>query len=201
MKLNRKFTALRLSLLLAILCVVLFTQAAVAAEFSADLVRVAGKTTTTGKVFVKNDKIREEATTKGETSITILRLDLSLAWNLLPPDSYMEIPLPVTQMAENPPKEYDSDKISLGTEVVSGYTCEKVQMVFKNKKLGSVTQWISSDLGVALRIETRDGKGKLQSTDEYKNVVLGAQDDSLFELPAGYKKFELPFGLKLPGMK
>lgn len=119
----------------------------------------------------------------------------------MPPDTYMEINLPVTRMTENPPKGYEYEKIPLGAETVNGCSCEKVQIVFKNKQFGTVIQWIASGLQCAVRTETRDSKGKLQSTTEYKNVTPGPQDDSLFEIPDGYKKFELPFGLKLPGTK
>jgi hypothetical protein len=28
---------------------------------------------------------------------------------------------------------------------------------------------------------------------------MGKQDDSLFEIPAGYKKFEMPGGMMMPG--
>ena len=67
-----------------------------APEFSADIVITDAKgKTSQGKVYIKgNEKIRQETTADGETSVTILRLDKKLSWTLLPDNQYMEIKMP-----------------------------------------------------------------------------------------------------------
>lgn len=85
---------------------------------------------------------------------------------------------------------------TIGNETVNGYSCQVVEYVYKDKKLGSLVQWIADDLGFAVKTQTKNARGKVESTVEYKNIAVGPQPDNLFEIPAGYKKFslfQLPF--------
>jgi outer membrane lipoprotein-sorting protein len=168
-----------------------------APEFSADIVITDAKgKTNLGKVYIKgNEKIRQETTADGETSVTILRLDKKLSWTLLPDNQYMEVKMPFDPNQPNPDYEYEITE--LGEETINGYQCKIVQYTYKNKKYGVLKQWVSEKLGYSVKIETKDAKGKI-STIEYKNIKEGKQPDSLFEIPKGYEKFELPFGI--PGM-
>lgn len=169
-----------------------------APEFSADIVITDAKgKTSQGKVYIKgNEKIRQETIADGETTVTILRLDKKVSWTLLPDNQYMEVKMPVDPNQPNP--EFEYDMAELGEETVNGYPCKIVQYTYKNKKYGVLKQWVSAKLGYSVRIETKNAKGKTTSTIEYKNIKEGKQPDSLFEIPKGYQKFELPF--KIPGM-
>lgn len=194
---SKKFL-LVLGVLAVIIGLGLNSAIAAGAEFSADMTMTDAKNkVASGKIFVKGfQKIRQEINTDGETSVTILRLDKKVSWTLMPEKQYMEVSFPFDP--NQPNKEVEYAETTIGNETVNGYACKVIQYTYKDKKLGVLTQWYSESLGFAVKIQTKDSKGKINSTIEYKNIKQGTQPDSLFEIPAGYQKFSLPF--KIPGM-
>jgi len=88
--------------------------------------------------------------------------------------------------------EVDKDVVKeirkLGTATIQGYPCEKTQVVYKDPAMGTMTMWFSPKLAVALRMEYPNNS----MTIEYRNIKEGAQADSLFVIPAGYKKMVIP---------
>ncbi|HOJ78202.1 MAG TPA: DUF4412 domain-containing protein [Bacillota bacterium] len=193
---SKRIILIGLILVLAVSCFSIVL--AKAPEFSADVVITDAKgKTSQGKVYVKGtEKIRQELTVNGETNITILRLDKKVGWTLLPDKQYMEIKMPFDPNQPNPEFEYETAE--LGQETINGYPCKIVQYTYKNKKYGVLKQWVSDKLGYSVKVESKDAKGKTISIIEYKNIKEGKQPDSLFEIPSGYQKLDLPF--KIPGM-
>ncbi|HHU82155.1 MAG TPA: DUF4412 domain-containing protein [Firmicutes bacterium] len=186
------------SLAILILAILFYCGLVLAAspEFSADMIVTDAKgKVTTGKIYMKGtDKIRQEVKADGEVTVTILRLDKKVSWTLMPEKQYMEVAFPFDPNQPNPDFEYEMKTI--GNETVNGYPCKIVEYVYKNKKYGVLVQWISDELGLAVKTQTKNSRGKVESTVEYKNIVAGKQPDDLFEIPAGYKKFsvfQLPF--------
>jgi len=164
-------------------------------EFSAD-VRISGsmRKTTVGKAFVKDGMERLETVQDGELSVLIRRRDLLVEWTLFPDKFYMEnrMSSAFTGRPETgPAADYDIEE--LGRETIDGFDCRVVQFNFKNTRLGTATQWIADELGIAIRIETRDAGGKLTGRTEYFNIKSGPQPDVLFELPDGYEKMGFKF--------
>ncbi len=166
-----------------------------AAEFSADISITENKKTTTGKIYASNDKFRQEMSGSDGTAVTIIRLDKKVMWTLLDDNTYMEISGEAV-MDPSAPKAPDYEVVNLGSEVVNGYTCDKIQYIYKDKSLGSMIQWVVPDLQYAVRTEMTDRKGKVTSVIDITNVRPGPQPATLFEIPPGYSKFELP--IKLP---
>jgi len=193
--------AKRFGLSLAVLLVVALIYSgfvfAVSPEFSADLIMTDAKgQTATGKIYVQGtDRIRQEISDQGEVGVTILRMDKKVCWTLMPEQQYMEIKFPFDPNQPNP--EYQYDQKTLGTETVNGYSCQVIQYTYKDKKHGVLLQWIADELGFAVKTQTKNTRGKVSSTVEYKNIVQGKQMDELFEIPAGYEEFsilpKLPF--------
>jgi hypothetical protein len=62
-----------------------------------------------------------------------------------------------------------------------------------------LTQWVADKLQYSVKVQTADSKGKVSGVIEYKNFKQGPQADSLFEVPAGYTKFSMPFKVPVPG--
>ena len=189
---------LALSLVILIAAVLLYCGFVLAAspEFSADMIVTDAKgNVTTGKIYMKgNEKVRQEVKSGDDVSVTILRLDKKVSWTLMPEKQYMEVAFNFDPNQLNPDFEYEVKTI--GNETVNGYSCQVVEYVYKDKKLGSLVQWIADDLGFAVKTQTKNARGKVESTVEYKNIAVGPQPDNLFEIPAGYKKFslfQLPF--------
>ena len=176
--------------------------AAAPAEFSADItITDAKEKISTGKVFIKGEKTRQELSVNNQSSISILRLDKKLSWTLIPDEKqYMEVALSFdpTHPASGS-KDYEYTTSDLGTEKVNGYDCQVIQYTYQNPKYGIMIQWIAKSLNYSVRYLTKDSKGKVTLTVNYTNIKTGKLDDSLFEVPSGYSKFSMPF--KMPGFK
>ncbi|MGE5553330.1 MAG: DUF4412 domain-containing protein [Betaproteobacteria bacterium] len=184
------------SLVAALVTVLLSGALVQAVDFSADMVMTSqGKQVVTGKLLMKGlDKMRQEITEQGETGVMIIRFDKKVAWQLMPENKYIEIPVPVNK---NSPPPDDFERVVLGTDTVGGYFCDVIQYVpKKSKTLPTITQWIAKDLMIGVKIETKDAKGKVLEVIEYRNIQIGPQPDALFELPAGAQKFALPFNTR-----
>ena len=126
-------------LVMVLMLLAVCAVAAVPAEFSADLTitDVKGKIST-GKVFIKGEKIRQEISVDNQNSITILRLDKKLSWTLIPDQKqYMEVALPFNPAhPAGESKEFEYTVSEIGTEKVNGYDCKVVQYTYANKKYG-----------------------------------------------------------------
>jgi outer membrane lipoprotein-sorting protein len=81
-------------------------------------------------------------------------------------------------------------KKSLGTAKVSGFVCDKFQLTYKNKQMGTSTVWFAKRLDWPIKTETKTVHGTVVT--ECKSVKMGGQSASLFEIPKGYKKVAMP---------
>ena len=176
-----------------------FSSMALAAEFSADLIIDNPQGKFTGKVYVKADKIRQEFLKQDMKQVIILRLDKGVTWSLMPENKmYMEMP-GIGKEASDPEIEKKikdmAEKKSLGKEKINGYVCEKYQYIYHDKSLGILTQWFSKRLNYPIKTEYK--AAAYQMLTEYKNIKEGRIADSLFEIPSGYQKMQLPM---MPGM-
>jgi hypothetical protein len=162
-------------------------------EFSADMTITAGKDISKGKIYVKQDKIRQEVFMDDSTAVTILRMDKKVAWTLMPEmGTYMEVSL---EFDPNGPQAEvgQFETVNVGSENIEGYQCDVVKYEYKDKKLGSTIMWQAKDLGgFAIKMEYYN------STTTYTNIKAEKQPDELFELPAGYTKFMSIFGFGKP---
>ena len=155
-------------------------------EFSADMVTTANGQTMAGKIFVTKEKTRVEM----PQSIMITRLDKKLAWVIMPGEKmYMEHPMDPTMIAKvSKEMPGETERVSMGPEPVDGHPAQKFKITYtQGSKQESVYQWVGES-DIPLKVQSLDGRW----TVEYKNLNLGAQDDSLFEVPAGYEKFTMP---------
>ena len=83
---------------------------------------------------------------------------------------------------------------------IPGFTCEKAQYTSPQRPGAKITRWYSKDLDWAVKTEMIMGPGMSRS-EELKNVKVGRQPASLFELPRGYKKvaMQMPKGMPMHG--
>jgi outer membrane lipoprotein-sorting protein len=70
----------------------------------------------------------------------------------------------------------------VGTETVDGHPCDKWEFTGKDAQ----TVWIAQDLHFPIKTQHADG-----STIEFTNIKPGPQDASVFQVPAGYQKFDM----------
>lgn len=171
----------------------LFTVNAFAIEFSADTLMTTKEGKMEGKMYFKENKFRMEMKSN-EEMIMIARMDKMVAWNIMPKQKmYMEMPLDM----KNKPKvdekmEGEIDRKLLGNETVDGHPTKKYLITYQSgKNKEQMHQWLATDIKFPVKSAAVDGSW----VQEFKNIKMGRLADSLFELPSGYKKFQMPAGM------
>lgn len=181
----------RLFILAAALIAILFYGAALAMEFSADMVSTAkGGKGMVSKVYMKGNKFRWES--KQEETYSISRQDLLKTWIVMPKQrSYMEIKFDPSK--DQSPKEKMTGEVSrklIGTETVDGHPAKKYEVTVQSGKRQTKSyQWLATDLNnFPIKQAAVDGSWGM----EYRNIRMGSQPDSLFDEPKGFKKMAIP---------
>jgi len=175
-------------------------------NFSAEIetTTAKGNFTSTSKIISKDGKQRIEHSARGRETVNILRPDKKVVWMLMPDrKTYMEMPLD-SRKQDILSKMHDptikTDKEFLGNETVDNHPTKKyhVTTMRDGKKETSGFIWEASDLNnFPVKYQNEDKT----VTMVWKNIKFDSAPDSLFEIPAGYKKMELPMkGMNNPAM-
>ncbi len=167
-------------------CLILLAGSCFAGGFSADLVITEkGERTITGKIYVCEDKIRQEIDENGAKRVMIFRPDKGVIWMVAPEEeTYIEMPYQAdNKRFEKWTPERENNARVVGEETVSGLTCKK----YETQEEGEKTYfWISDRLSLPVRVQYKDG------SMEYRNIQDGSLADSLFEVPPEYSKMTMP---------
>ena len=180
------------------------TMAPMAKEYSATMVSKSAGQTITTQIYMKPEKFRTD--TKMAGTSTIVRRDLNKVWTIMPAQKiYMEM----QQMADAPSTQAVEDKVKgevsrkkVGSETINGHPSTKYEITTKaDGKTVQIYQWWATDISFPVKTASVDGSWSM----EYQDIKIGDQPDSLFEIPAGYKKMTLPvmpggMNIKIPGM-
>jgi outer membrane lipoprotein-sorting protein len=167
-------------------------------EYSADTVIQSGQMSSTGKLYhALGGKDRMEMNAQGTTAITITRTDKKVAWVLMPAQNmYMEMSLEESakKSGNTNVNDCDIDLSSLGDETVNGVkaTKNKISGTCPDNTKYEGTMWVTKE-GIMVKMEsvaTVDGQ-QANVTMDLKNLKIGPQEASLFEVPAGYQKFDM----------
>ena len=180
--------------LVVFLMAFLLTAPCLAAEFTADMTMNAGGQVMHGKVFVKGHSYRQEMDAMGRKQIMIFDGDKRTGWMVMPAAN-MYMPLPKFghgNSAMTDPDELDkkTTKKYVGKEKINGYTCKKYHFVFKDSPGTKMTQWISTKLEYPIKMIMESKKGRV--VRELKNIKQTKLSNSLFKVPAGYQKMNIP---------
>jgi hypothetical protein len=164
-------------------------------NYSADMETTTAQGSFTSKMFFKDGKMRMESNTQGYKSINIIRPDRKVMWMLMVDSkTYMEIPLDMSKQ-DIQSKIHDpnskTDKEFIANEVVDKHPAKKYHLTItsngKKEKSGYI--WEATDLGnFPVKYESEDKK----MTTVWKNIKKGSVADSVFEVPTGYKKMDMP---------
>jgi len=173
---------------------VLFSTPCLAAEFTADLTTKTGGQVMNGKIFVKGHSYRQEINVMGQKQIMIFNADKGTGWIVMPAAN-MYMPMPKHgpgNAAQTDLKELDkkATKKYLGKETVNGYKCKKYRFVFKDSPGTRMTQWISPKLEYPVKMIVEGRHGRM--VREIKNIKQTKLSNSLFKVPAGYQKMNIP---------
>jgi hypothetical protein len=189
-------------LVAAVVSVFVLAGVAPAAEFSADVVTTGAGGGMKGKIYLKGGNMRQEVAgaPAGKAGVTIFRADKRVTWLLQPAQrTYREIR--GSGGMHDPGWEKEVEKLavkkSLGTDMMNGQLCDKYLFIYRDKSTGTMTLWVSKRLKFPVKTVAKSARGSM--TMECKNIREGRLPDSLFEVPAGYKKMEMP--AMPPGMR
>ncbi|MFA5355056.1 MAG: DUF4412 domain-containing protein [Thermodesulfovibrionales bacterium] len=169
-----------------------FSASALAVEFSAESVANQRGVERKGKFFFKPDKIRMEQ--KQPDMITITRVDKKVVWSIMPKDKlYMEM-----KFAEDSRKPFTQEKMegeterkAVGNETIQGHPTKKYLITYsKGNKTEQIYQWWATDIQFPIKTAAVDGSW----SSEYRKIKIGPQPDSLFDIPAGFQKIQMPAG-------
>lgn len=192
----------RICLLLAVLLPATFTIAQT--EFSADMVETQKGEGPQAKIYFGKDKIRFEPTKKDPRGGGAMILDLSTQTSTVVMEQqhmYMQLPQQMANQrnmyhffrtgdVENACTDWLAQSWNkggtchkVGSDTVNGRSTIKYEGT--NAKGESGTMWLDPKLRFPVKWQGKNGGGELQ------NIKEGAQPASLFEIPAGYTKFDM----------
>ena len=180
--------------LVSVLCLVAFATTAQGAglpaptvEYSADRVMETSAGTFEGKVYAAKDKERSETTMQGMTSVMILRRDKQLGYMLMPAQKmYQQMDFAKAQQQSGAQPADQVEITEVGSDTIEGQATTKYKLIMKDCSAGGF-MWFTKD-GIMMKMDAvvKSGRDKSRMTITLKNLLIGAQDTSLFEVPADY---------------
>lgn len=143
------------------------------------------------RIFYQPGKVRDEMNLGGQEMVMIQRFDLNKFWMLMGQGMYMDID-PEEGSDDAPDYKLISREV-IGPESVNGIATTKYKSVYESKdgKFGGFT-WFTDDNIAVKGFLVHKTKGEKQRFKfEFTSLKRGKQDDSLFEIPPGYKAFNI----------
>jgi hypothetical protein len=156
-------------------------------------------------IYYKPGHIRDEMKMGGQDMVVLQDLEAQKMYMLMPQGMYMEMDM--GQSNEQMQEYRLVEREVVGREEVNGFDTTKYKVIYEGPegKYGGFT-WFTDD-NIAVKSfavsETRGERSRFRY--EVKKLERGDQPDSLFEIPAGYRKFSMGGGLGsmmqgMPGM-
>ena len=181
------------------LAIVALSGISFASEFSADFIMKGSMMSGKGKVWVKGKKMRQDFDGQMGKMITIMDLDQGFNWVLIPANkTYIKNKIKTKGKGFRPDNfvgmqqgQMKAQIKLVGTETVNGYKCDKYLITFKNKEMGTMTQWFSKKLNYPIKMINK-GSMMGEVISELENIKRGSVKDALFKMPSGYKEMKLP---------
>lgn len=164
------------------------------AQFTADMVQTENGVTETNKFYSENPFYRMDIKEDGEENYVVVNRNTGITTVVIPSEKmYMEMSSSgmrsmandVFQSIEAQKEKYETNH--LGTETISGYDCEKYQVIIDGNPVS--TYWQSPSLEFPIKVISGTDSNMIM---ELKNIVEGDVDDSVFIIPDSYTKMEMP---------
>lgn len=171
-------------------------------EYSADETMQTEDMSIQQRVFYTPTKERKEmvGSSMGEGGgemIQIYRHDNKVIWQLMPSQKmYMEHVFGKMdkRQASQDLSQWSFEETAVGEDVLDGMKVTKYKTIATSadgKKFGGLS-WRTKE-GIPLKMDLlfKEGNEKKRMMTELKNVKMGKQDASLFEIPQGFTKFDM----------
>lgn len=191
------------SLIFAMLACVLVSQPVMAVEgpkagYSADGYMETADGVQEGPVYYMPGMERREYAGDGGSMVMIIRHDKKLIWTMMPDDKmYMESKFPEGGRKDDL-GSYKMERTAVGSEEVNGVKAAKTKVIMtgkKGEKMGGFMWTTGEGIVVKMDIISVDKKSKERIKNELKNLKVGRQDQSLFEIPADYSRMDMGMGM------
>lgn len=138
------------------------------------------------KLFFASGKERLEMAFENMKMILIQRPDKKLAWQLMPMvNMYSTISMDKGREISGTPPDNVSIEL-LGEENINGQTCKKYKLLMKDKSAGGYIWFNEQNIAVKMDFVAVMGKGRERVNMQLKDLQVGKQDPTLFEIPSGY---------------
>lgn len=163
-------------------------------EYSADSYLETSAAVMEGPAYFAPGKERREYVMDGITMVNITRRDQNVIWSLMPEDkTYMEIK-PSEDNSSTDLSGYQIEQTRVGPETVNGVKTTKNKIIMtgpKGQKMGGF-MWVTAE-GIVVKMDAIavDKKSKERFKTELKNLKIGRQDASLFEIPKDFTKMDM----------
>ena len=185
-----------INLLTGLILMIAFSGLTLASEFSADVIMTGGPMAGNGKIWVKGQKMRQEIGEQEEKRIVIMDLDQGFLCRILQGGVYIKNEIESNGKGFRPDNFLwlqqglsEAQVKIVGKETVNGYQCDKYLITFKNKEMGTMTQWVAIKLDYPIKtVNKNDALGEVIT--ELQNIKKGDVKDDLFLLPTGYTELE-----------
>lgn len=189
-------------LIFAVLLSVFAAQPAVAVEgpkvgYSADGYMELADGVTEGPIYYMPGMERREYVEDGGSMAMIIRHDKKVVWMLMLEDKmYMETKFP-KEGRKDDLGNYKVEQTTVGPDTVNGIKATKTKVIMtgrKGEKMGGFLWTTGDGIVVKTDIIAVDKKSKERIKSELKNLKVGRQDPSIFEIPADYSKMDMGMG-------
>jgi len=101
----------------------------------------------------------------------------------------MEQPIDRSKMMKTSKEvEGELERVAMGPESMNGQAAQKFKVTYRDGQAqAQMFQWIG-DSEIPVKMAAVDGSWSV----EYRDISKGTPDDSLFEIPVGLRKLEMP---------
>ena len=172
----------------AVLCLLVpgISEGAAGTHFSANMISTSQGRTFEAKIYVGENKMRMDM----PQNIMIVRMDRNTSYMIMPSQGmYMEQPIDRSKMMKTSKEvEGELERVAMGPESVNGQAAQKFKVTYRDGQAqAQMFQWIG-DSEIPVKMAAVDGSWSV----EYRDISKGTPDDSLFEIPVGLRKLEMP---------
>ncbi len=143
-------------------------------------------------IYFDDGRLREELSVKGQGVVMLYRQDGGKAQMIMPMGMYMEFDLGAGQNEQM--DEYRLvERTELGRETVNGFDTTRYRVIYEGPdgRYQGDAWFTDENIGVRCDMTASEGGESTRVLFEITKLELGDQADSLFEIPAGYRKFDL----------
>ena len=143
-------------------------------------------------IYFDDGRLREELSMEGQGVVMLYRQGGGKAQMLMPMGMYMEFDLGTGQNEQM--DEYRLvERTKIGRETVNGFDTTRYRVIYEGPDgRYEGDSWFTDDnIGVRCDMTATEGGESTRVLFEITKLELGDQAESLFEIPAGYQKFDL----------